>query len=159
MFIRLRNRPKRFWVLLSACVASLSVMVVLLPVEVCVDRAFIDQCTGSRRGGREWVFGVTNNQWYWESPLEIFIRQRFPSELEQRWVCYAGNGRDIYGLRTSMGHGRPGPVINIDRNLFLIWFRDNTDSEKKALYDTLRRADRDAMRKAVDDLEQSSGAP
>jgi hypothetical protein len=145
-------------------VVALFAIVLLLailagPLAIYVDYAFICENTGSRRGHREWVLGTAGlplglktRRWYWESPLETFIRNKYPQDLDHRWTSYAGTGRDIYGLVVMRAHGRPGPILSFTR-IIPMWVTNSTDVEKKRLYDTFRTADKNAIRTATTEIE------
>src|SRR5207253_4792429 len=100
------SRPRILWPSLVLVLVVAAAALFVFSVEVCKDRAFVDECTGSRKGHREWFFGGQSGSWYKESSIETFMRTNQPSGFEQRWTSYAGTGRDILGRNISFGHGR-----------------------------------------------------
>lgn len=116
------------------------------PVRVCVDHAFVDEATGSRKGHREWFLGATSGRWYKESVVETFMRTNQPAMLQQRWTSYAGTGRDILGRRVSFGHGRPGEILFLKPETINEYCERAADSEKRRLYDVLSAGDQKAIR-------------
>ncbi len=134
--------PILFWLLF----AFVPIALFFFPVQVCVDRAFVDEATGSRKGHLEWFFGANSGGWYKESLVETFMRTNQPAMLQQRWTSYAGTGRDVFGRRLSFGHGRPGEVLFLRPETINEYCEWAADSEKRRLYDILSAGDQEAIR-------------
>ena len=106
-----RRKRWRMWVAIGF--AAVVVFLGILPVEVYRDRTFLCENTGSHKGYRRWCIGVQTGEWYKESHLEQFMRQRHPTELKYHWTSYAGTGRNLLGQAGSFRHEHPqvGTVI------------------------------------------------
>jgi hypothetical protein len=140
-------------------VGLVGLALVLPAVQVCRDWAFIDQNTGSRKGYREWFFGVRTGVWYEETALETFMRTKQPGEFRQQWVSYAGTGRSIFGGATLHGHGRPGPVMSLKVELIDDYCARTSDSEKRQAYDVFAGGKLEEIERLVDDMfERVAGA-
>ena len=116
------------------------------------DWSFICENTGSRMGYREFWFGLRTGNWYRASEVEMFMRQKFPSELQHRWTSYAGTGRNIYGVKLLHGHGRPGPILQLKEEWLEEWFTPLPDNDKKAFYDLLTRDDDELIKNQVEEI-------
>jgi len=124
------------------------------------DWAFLSETTGSRKGYRQWFFGLKTGHWYQRSNVETFIQAKFPNELQHRWTSYAGTGKNIYGARLLYGHGMPGPVRNLPLDFLDRWFDPLPESEKKAFYDLLVTGDAEAIQQKVKAIvEEASSRP
>ena len=122
-------------------------------------RAYMCENTGSTKGHKDWYFGLRSGDWYESSPLEDFIRQKYPNELKHRWTSYAGTGINLYGQSISFGHGRPGGIRQISFWL-KYWCPLKSDAEKKALYDLLVSDDQPAIRaKTLSIMDEVLDAP
>ena len=114
----------------------------LIPVaEVRHDLAFKCENTGSEYGYTVCLGMFRKEVWNKTSALEAFIRQRYPSEFTNRWVSYAGTGRNVFGRAVLYGHGRPA-LVHLKTEVLDAYTRDLSDDEKKKLYDFLRTASR-----------------
>ena len=129
---------------------------VLTGVPVCRDWAFICENTGSRKGHREWFFGHCTGHWYKRSALEVFVSERYPSELEHRWTSYAGTGRSILGRGVLAGHGYPGPILQLRIEWLDQHVRHLDDRERRALYDLFRSRDWDKIESEIRDKVEES---
>ena len=125
---------------------------VLAPLQVCRDWAFIDQNTGARKGYRQWIFGRRTSAWYRATALETFMRAKYPREFRQAWVSYAGTGRNAFGSAVLYGHGRPGPIMLLMPEMIDDYCGQASESENKQLYDVLASGERDKVHKTVDAL-------
>ena len=127
------------WLLPGCVLAALVGSVLVVPVlQVCRDWGYICEYTGSRKGHRQWWLGIRTGTWHQESALETFIKRNYPSELDHHWTCYAGTGRNIFGMAQLYGHGRPGPIIHLPPYILAQYAGIATPNEKKRLYDVLK---------------------
>lgn len=139
----------RRWLLIVGVTIVVLAPVLALPIApVCRDRAFVCEYTGSRKGSREWIFGLETGAWYKESPVEAFIKQTFPSELEHQWTSYAGTGRNIFGSALVRAHGSPGPILQLPIDVLAEYSAVASPAEMKHLYETMRRGS-DSERKTI----------
>ena len=118
-----------------------------LSVEAYCDYGFICENTGSTKGYREWIFGVKTGHWYEKSALEAFIQNNYPDTLENRWTCYEGTGKNIFGRMMSDGHGVPGPIMQVPHDLLSDWIKTSKPEEVYEFY-TLLASDMDEVIKA-----------
>lgn len=116
------------------------------------DWAFICENTGSRKGYREWFFGLQTRHWDNPSAIETFMEDKFPDTLEHRWTSYAGTGRNVFGVKFLYGHSRPGPVIYVSQDMLDKWFTQLADDQKKAFYDLLVSGDYQAVKQKVESI-------
>jgi hypothetical protein len=134
-----------------ACVIALVASLLLaVAYPVCRDWAYLDTNTGSRRGYREWIFGIRTGHWERPSKVDVFMQGRFPRELEHRWISYAGTGRNIFGMKVLHGHGRPGQLLRIDQQTLNQWFETLPEEEKRQFYALLVSNDQEAIEKKID---------
>ena len=122
-------------------VVSLVALAVLSTLTVCHDRAFVDRHTGSRKGFREWWFGLRTGEWHRQSLLERRVRANRRPPPTSDWVSYAGTGRNLLGRPLESGHGIPGPIILVSPEMLDEYCRTRDDAELLALHDTLVRDD------------------
>lgn len=95
--------------------------------------------TGSRRSWTLLPLGLKVNQSYKTSALESYIAKNHPEELEHRWVSYAGDAKNLYGLTFRRGHGSPNGLYFTD--YYMKRFVDEgKPDEIKRFYDLLRTA-------------------
>ncbi len=130
---------------------------VVFNIQICRDRAFICENTGSRKGHREWFFGNKTSPWYSESELERFMAAECPDELEYRWTNYSGAGSNLFGCSTGSAHGSPGPIILLHPKLLDAHVRSLGVPEKKALYLLLASGDADRIGREIDGIVASAG--
>lgn len=139
----------RRWIVIAAVTIVVLASVLALPVvPVCRDCSYVCEYTGSRKGSREWILGFETENWYKESPLEAFIRQRHPGKLEHQWTRYAGTGRNVFGGALTRMHGSPGPILHLPIDLLAEYSAVASPAEMKHLYDTMRsgsESDKKAM--------------
>ena len=114
------------------------------------DRSYICENTGSRKGCREWFFRTKTNEWYKKSELEEFLETKYPQRLRHRWTSYAGDGYSLIPGMISRGHGRPGPILMIDRVTLNEYVMELTDDQKLELYEVFSSADEDVVEAAVE---------
>lgn len=144
-----------------ACMAALVALLILaIPFPVCRDWAFIDENTASRKGYREWFFGLRTGDWYRPSAVEMFMRAQHPGDLKQRWTSYAGTGRNFFGAKVLYGHSRPGAIIRVNQHLLKQWFDGLSETEKLAFYNLLVSDDQEAIGRKIDSIyEAPANAP
>jgi len=133
---------------IGALAAGLGLLIVLLllPLQVCRDRAFVCENTGSHKGYRQWCIGVRSGAWHHESQLERFMRQQHPSELENRWTSYEGTGRNLLGRPVRFGHGFPRlGMMMMTKGVFDRYVDTLDDAAKLDLYHVLVSGDREAI--------------
>ena len=140
-------RLRRQMLILSLwLVAGLALFLAGSAFTVCRDWTFICENTGSRRGHREWFFGLETGVWYHPSALDEFMWARFPTGIHQRWTSCAGTGRNIFGQTTVCGHGMPGPIIDLNPVLLDEYVRNLDDKGKQNLYDLFRSGNEQEIR-------------
>jgi hypothetical protein len=122
---------------------------IALQVDVCSDRGFICENTGSRKGYRQWIFGLKTGHWYKKSPLEQFIARHDADALVHRWTSYAGTGKNVFGMSIVHGHGCPGAVYEIDHDIQKRWIARQSPEDVRKLYDLLVSDDQDAIGERV----------
>lgn len=113
--------------------------------------AYICVNTGSRKGYTEWLTGKRTKEWYWESPLEAFIKAKHADILKHDWVSYAGTGKNIFGMTGLFGHGRPGPIYDLPQRNFEAWIEGMDAEEKLNVYKVLSSGDRDRISALIGD--------
>lgn len=111
-------------------------------IQVRRDWAFKCENTGSEHGYTVWLGFVRTAEWKRTSALEAFIRQRCPTEFTNRWVSYAGTGRNLSGQAILYGHGRPA-LVGLKIETLDEYTHGLSDEEKRALYDFFRGATRE----------------
>jgi len=126
----LPRRWTKWCVALVIVLVAVAVFIGGLSVQVCRDRAFICENTGSHKGYRQWGIGLRSASWYRESRLEQYMRKEHPSDLANRWTSYAGTGKNILGRPVLFGHGRPGPILQVPPE-FLDRYVDGLDDQAK----------------------------
>jgi hypothetical protein len=117
---------------------------------VCRDWGLVCENTGSRRGHRQWFFGLRTGDWYKRSKLEEFVASTYPNELSHRWTSYMGTGKNVLGQPVLRGHGTPGPIVNLQLQMWDAYVEQLSDPDKKALYETFRSGDEDRIGQAVE---------
>jgi hypothetical protein len=135
---------------IAAAVAAGALILVVPGIRIYTDRAFVDVNTGSRKGHREWFTGWRSGEWYQESAVEAFMRASHPEEMRQKWVSYAGTGRNILGSAISHGHGRPGPIVFLKPEQIANHCSRLTAAEKHDLYATLSGGDEAQVKTTVE---------
>lgn len=116
---------------------------ILLPVSS--DYGFVCLDTGSRKGYHELFYGHRSSEWYQESRLEAFVKQRHPGELEHKWEQYHRSGWNIFGGGVAVASGRL-PIMRLLFEDFNDYVDLLDDNGKKALYDVLRSGDMEKIR-------------
>jgi len=114
---------------------AIVIMLAVLPIQVCRDWAFVCENTGSKKGNREWIFGLKTGHWYIASPLEGFMRKHAVHVVSHRWTSYAGTGKTMIGRVGVRGHGRPGVILQLDHEILEKWIEKHDASEVRRLYD------------------------
>ncbi|MBN2476542.1 MAG: hypothetical protein JXB62_18150 [Pirellulales bacterium] len=147
------QRRTKCW-LITAAVAVVVVAGVLPAVQVCRDWAYICENTGSRKGYRQWPFGLKTGEWYESSPLEQFLQSQEPGALVHRWTNYAGTGRNLWGGAMLLGHGRPGAVWGLDHETQRRWIERHDATEVRELYELLVSDDEAQIEKRVHEIGQ-----
>ncbi len=109
------------------------------------DWSFICENTGSRKGYRQWCFGLKTGHWYQPTSVEMFITKESPATLQHRWTSYAGTGKNIFGGKLLHGHGRPGVILQVPPDCLNSLFDNLPTSEKKAFSDLLIQGDAKAI--------------
>ena len=119
------------------------------------DWAFVCENTGSRKGYREWFFGLQTGAWYEPTSVETFIIKEHPDALQHRWTSYAGTGKNIYGGKLLYGHGHPGVILQIPPDCLNSLFDPLPPPKKKAFYDLLLHGDTKAILEQATAIIQS----
>ncbi len=117
----------------------------ILFFEAYTDWGFVDANTGSRKGYRQWVFGIRSHSWYEKSSLESFIEASHPDSLVSRWISYTGTGRTLVGAVRSQRHGRPGIMHTLAKGPIDSDCELASDAEKFHLYNLLSSGDEEAV--------------
>jgi len=141
---------------IASILAAAGFLLLLVPFRVCTDRGYVCDYTGSRKGCREWWFGIRTGGWYEESALEAFVARNFPGELEHQWVSYMGSGRSIFGCVFVRSHGTPGPIIGLPAALLTEYCEHASRADVKHFYDTMRRGRREEAQDAVNRAVESA---
>ena len=141
-------------IIASVVVICLVIALLLLTVQAYRDWAFICENTCSRKGYRQWTFGLKTGHWYKKSPLEDFIQTEAPNALVYRWMSYAGTGKNIFGMTISYGHGFPGAATQLDHETLRKWMEKNDAATVRQLYDLLVSDDQKKLEKQVMDIWQ-----
>ncbi len=128
---------KRRYTIAIGIIVFLVLLYIVTGIEAYYDRAFICENTGSRKGYREWFWGLQTGQWYEQSTLEAFMQDNYPDVLEHRWTRYEGWGNNLIGMRISDGHGRPGPIMQFPEGMLEDWMQKSQPEEILALYELL----------------------
>lgn len=142
---------RRVWLALGIVVVFLVVANFLLITTVKREWAYICVNTGSRKGHTEWMTGYRTKEWLWESSLESFVKREHPDILQHNWISYAGTGKNIFGGKTLHGHGRPGPIALMPKDVFNEWINQLSDSEKVQVYEALSSEDRERIANLIDE--------
>jgi hypothetical protein len=112
-------------------------LLAVLPLQVCLDCAFVCENTGSQKGYRQWFGGHRTGQWYNESRLEQFMQQKHASALAYQWVSYSGTGRNILGQAILFGHGFPKHTLMLHGTALDRYVDSLDDAGKLSFYHTL----------------------
>ena len=127
----------KWYVPLAVALVVIIAVIGVSCVEVCRDRAFICENTGSHKGYRQWCMGLQSGHWYRESRLEQFMRKEHASELANRWTSYSGTGRNILGRPVRFAHERPGPILHVPPQLLDRYVDGLSNQAKLDLYHML----------------------
>jgi hypothetical protein len=139
-------RNKRRLLILTLVLVAVSVAGTLLaPFVLYREVALISENTGSRKGYREWFFGLRTRHWYKQAAVEEFVRARHPIGFEQHWISYAGTGYNLYGRKVLFGHFRPGPILTVPVDVLNEWFMAQPEAAKLRFSDLLASGDRSAI--------------
>ena len=130
-------KQKHLSILLLTVVTVVVLVLVVSPIQICRDWAYICENTGSRKGHREWTFGPKTGHRYQNSPLEEFLQTNASGQLSHRWTSYAGTGKNVFGRTVLFGHGRPGAILQLRHEVLRQWIDKNDDDEVHQLYDLL----------------------
>ncbi len=134
----------------------LCALVVVLSFNAYTVYAYVCENTGSRRGHHLWFFGLKTSEWYYQSPLELFMQQTHPDQLEHRWMSYAGTGKNIFGQSMSYGHGKsPLSQLRFARDLEE-YFATLPSERKLELYRVFSTGDRATVQATVDEIVEGS---
>jgi hypothetical protein len=120
------------------------------------DRGYICNLTGSRKGYREWFFGMETGHWQKESALDAFMQEHYSKELRHQWIDYEGTGRNIFGWAVSRAHGSPGYIIVLPESTLDAYVQKNSERENKALYDLLTTGDENSIRAKLDQISKTT---
>lgn len=148
----MKATTKGVLIVASVVIICLVITVLLITVPAYRDWAFICENTGSRKGYRQWLFGLETGHWYKESPLEEFIQSEVPDDLVYRWTSYAGTGKNIFGTAILHGHGRPGAITHLDHETLSKWTEKNDAATVRQLYDLLVSDNQKKIEKQVMDI-------
>ena len=147
-----RTRRIRVLIVAGILIVTLAFAFFTVPFMAYREWAFVSENTGSRKGYREWFFGLRTRHWYKRSTIENFVATNGPVKFEHRWTSYAGTGYDIYGLKVLYGHGRPGPISRVPQDVLNKWFDALTQKEKVDFCILLNSTNKDALRTTVDKI-------
>ena len=155
----MKNWGRKHWIrAISILLVALSMLVVVLSFNAYTVFGYVCENTGSRKGHREWFFGLQTGAWYYESPLETFMKQAHPNQLTHRWTSYAGTGKNIFGQSMSYGHGRsPLSELRFARDLEA-YLAILPPERKLELYRIFLTGDRATVQTTVDELVEGSMA-
>jgi hypothetical protein len=147
---------KGILIIFCLTIISLATIVVLIGVPIYRDWAFVCENTGSRKGYRQWVFGLKTGHWYERSPMEDFIQSEAPYAFVHRWTSYAGTGKNVFGKAILFGHGRPGAIMTLDHEVLRKWIRKNDSETVRQFYDLLVSDNQKEIEKQVMEIWQES---
>ena len=153
----MKNWGRKHWIrAISILLVALSMLVVVLSFNAYTVFGYVCENTGSRKGHREWFFGLQTGAWYYESPLETFMKQAHPNQLTHRWTSYAGTGKNIFGQSMSYGHGR-SPLVALRWTPNLEdYFATLSTERKEEFYRIFTTGDFATVRSTVDELVEAS---
>lgn len=141
---------------ISVSVIAVIVLFGALSFKAFTDYAYVCENTGSRKGHREWFFGLQTAVWEYESPLELFMRRTHPSQLTHRWMSYAGTGKNLFGQSMSYGHGKsPLSQFRFARDLES-YFTTLSPERKLELYLIFSTGDRATVQATVDEIVEEA---
>lgn len=106
-------RWRRIIISLLLLSAVLSVLFIALVSQAYQDWAFICENTGSRKGYRQWRFGLKTTKWYKKSPLEEFMESNDPNALVHRWTCYGGDRKEYLWQVYALGARKSGSCLYV----------------------------------------------
>jgi hypothetical protein len=135
--------------------AALILLLLAATISVSSHSEFIDQCTGSRKAHRTLLNFWHFDHRYESSALEDFVKLNHPTELQHRWISHTRNGKNLLGREFTLGHGRPGPILNLSLTALKNHCQNITDQEKHQLYTTLLSGDETKCRELVDKILQT----
>ena len=102
---------------LLCAVGAVTLFFILFSFPVRTDYGLISANTGSRHEYSQWLGFLRTNERYIESPIEAYLHES-ERQLDDRWVSYAGTGRNIFGMAVIRSHGSPGAVLDFSPHLF-----------------------------------------
>ena len=105
--------------------------------EVSRERGFICENTASRKGHREWAFGLRTDRWYEESALEQFMEEHYAGVVTHRWTSYMGTLKNAFGTPIGAGHSDPGTIVLLKRDVLNQWVDRSEPAAVRSLYDVL----------------------
>lgn len=120
----------------------------LVTATLFTDRSLICENTGSRMSYREWFFGAKTNEEYEASALEVFLKREHPGKLRHRWNSYRGTGFGL--LMTSHGHGRPGAILDPDKEMLDSYVHSLSDEQRLGLYRDFSMGDERVVEERVE---------
>ena len=77
------------------------------------------------------------------------MRSKHPEAFHQKWVSYAGTGRNVFGQAMLYGHGRPGPILLLKPEVIDAYCGHASETAKRRLYDVLASGDRQKIQDLV----------
>ncbi len=77
---------------------------------------------------------------------------KHPAEFRQDWVSYMGTGRNVFGIATLHGHGRPGPIISLSPELIADYCGSASETDKRRLYDVFASGEKDKIRELIEQI-------
>ncbi len=149
----MKNRLLRICLIAGA---SIAIWIFLPGGTVSRDIGYHCDFTGSTKTWTRWLFLISTDYEYKVSPLETFVREKYPDELEHKWVRYSAVGKNIYGESTIFDCALPNALSSLDRTTLKLFVKQSPDKNVKELYDLLRRDNRDEIGLRIAELYDDS---
>lgn len=142
----MKNRFLRICLILGT---SLVIWLLFFGGTVSRDIGYHCDFTGSNKTWTRWLFFIRTDYEYVVSPLETFIREKYPDEIEHKWVRYSAVGKNIFGEPTIFACAFPNALASFDRFRLKLFVEQSSAAEVKKFYDLLRRDNQDEIQARV----------
>ena len=143
------------WLFVSAFVLIAALLFVPM---TSVSHVVGEQCwyTLSARGHTEWPFGIESSHWIRPSPLEEYLVENAPEQLEHDWHHLYKTGRTVYGDSTVFHNYRSSPAIRLHSAILSRWIDESSREEVLAFHELLKSDDRDQIETKVEEILATS---
>lgn len=112
--------------------------------------------TLSQRGHTEWPFGIESSHWSKRSPLEEYLAENAPVQLEHDWHMLANVGKTIYGDSIVFHDYRTTPARRLRPEVLRRWIAESNREEVLEFYELLKSGDRDRIEMKVTEIMDGS---